>query len=180
MSNYRGWIGVDFDGTISKYDGWKGSTHTGEPIELMAERVRKWIAEGREVRIFTARISPLDGCFRAGDGKQFPFPKTAREKEAVEAAIAIMEWTKKHFGAYLPVTNVKDYEMHQLWDDRAIQVITNTGEQVTPNTNITEPEWGTSESDPNGPWKNRSISLSERLEIADLVIANYEKKFGRI
>ena len=27
------WLGVDFDGTLAKYDGWQGHTHLGEPIE---------------------------------------------------------------------------------------------------------------------------------------------------
>ncbi len=31
MSN-SGWIGVDFDGTLATYDGWKGPSVLGEPI----------------------------------------------------------------------------------------------------------------------------------------------------
>jgi hypothetical protein len=28
-----GWIGVDLDGTLAHYDGWKGIDHIGEPIK---------------------------------------------------------------------------------------------------------------------------------------------------
>ena len=49
-----GWIGVDLDGTLAKYGIWDGSI--GEPIPLMVERVKIWIALGVEVKIFTARV----------------------------------------------------------------------------------------------------------------------------
>lgn len=32
----------------------------GDPIPAMLERVKQWIAEGRDVRIFTARASNLE------------------------------------------------------------------------------------------------------------------------
>ena len=35
-----GWIGVDLDGTLAEYHGWKGSEHIGPPIPLMVERVK--------------------------------------------------------------------------------------------------------------------------------------------
>ena len=27
-----GWIGVDLDGTLARYDGWRGIDHIGEPM----------------------------------------------------------------------------------------------------------------------------------------------------
>jgi len=27
----KGWVGVDLDGTLAHYDGWKGADHIGEP-----------------------------------------------------------------------------------------------------------------------------------------------------
>ena len=37
----RGWIGVDFDGTLADYArGWRGPHHAGPPITLMVERVK--------------------------------------------------------------------------------------------------------------------------------------------
>ncbi len=107
----NGWIGVDLDGTLAEYNGWVSELHIGEPIPAMAERVRTWISEGREVRIFTARV-----------GKQ------GRSESTIdEIRTAIQNWTEKHLGVRLAVTNEKDYGMVELWDDRAIRVIANTG-----------------------------------------------------
>jgi hypothetical protein len=106
-----GWKGVDLDGTIAEYNrgdyakfGWN---YIGPPIEKMVTRVKKWLAEGTEVRIMTARV--------CGD---FADPEVKK---------AIQDWCLKHIGTILPVTNKKDYDMIELWDDRAIQIISNTG-----------------------------------------------------
>ena len=50
----NGWIAVDFDGTLAQYDG---TLKLGKPIPAMCERVKNWVAEGYEVRIFTARVA---------------------------------------------------------------------------------------------------------------------------
>ena len=42
----KGWIGVDLDGTLARYEGWAGSHDMGEPIAAMVDRVRAWRAEG--------------------------------------------------------------------------------------------------------------------------------------
>ena len=55
----RGWIGVDLDGTLAEYHGWNGSI--GKPIAPMVDRVKRWLAEGVEVRIMTARVSNRGG-----------------------------------------------------------------------------------------------------------------------
>ena len=34
-----GTIAVDLDGTLARYDGWKGIDHIGDPIPLMVSRV---------------------------------------------------------------------------------------------------------------------------------------------
>lgn len=101
-----GWIGVDLDGTLAHYDGWKGPEHIGSPIILMADKVRKWLQEGQEVRIFTAR---------AGDNPTVSIP-------------FIETWCQIHLGQVLPVTNIKDFGMIELYDDRAFRVGFNTGE----------------------------------------------------
>ena len=106
MSNH-GWIGVDLDGTLAYYDGWNGG-RIGAPIKPMVQRVLAWIAQGRTVKIFTARVS---------DGKE-------------ETIKNIENWCVKHIGFKLEVTNVKDFMMVELWDDRAVQVVSNTGIDV--------------------------------------------------
>jgi hypothetical protein len=101
----RGWIGVDLDGTLALYDGFKGPEIVGDPVPKMMERVRAWLAEGREVRIFTARVA-------GGD-------EYSRE--------VIQNWCEAHGLPRLAVTNEKDYGMVELWDDRAVQIVPNTG-----------------------------------------------------
>lgn len=109
------WIGVDLDGTLAHYDGWVDELHIGEPIPRMAERVTEWLSEGRMVKIFTARVSVNQG----------------RATHTVEGIINnIQDWTEKHFGQRLEVTCSKDFGMTELWDDRAVQVIPNTGRRV--------------------------------------------------
>lgn len=104
---HSGWIGVDLDGTLALHDKWQGVQHIGEPIPAMVERVRGWLAEGREVRILTARVS--------------------HPEDADAARGHVEEWCIRHLGQRLPVTCIKDWEMHVLYDDRAIQVEKNTG-----------------------------------------------------
>ena len=113
----NGWIGVDLDGTLAEYDGWRGENHIGKPVPLMVERVKQWISEGKDVRIFTARAyNPQE------IGLIHVEPMTKRE------AIKIIEdWCKEHIGVVLPIVCTKDYGMVELWDDRCVQVIPNTG-----------------------------------------------------
>ena len=114
----NGWIGVDLDGTLAEYNGWVSPTHIGKPVPKMLERVKQWLAEGRTVKILTARVSH--------DGTPF------REMEASAAFDAITTWLHEHVGYQynIPITNQKDYAMVELWDDRCVQVIPNTGERV--------------------------------------------------
>ena len=100
-----GWIGVDLDGTLAHYTGWLGPEHIGEPIIPMLARVNNWLALGKEVRIFTARAS---------DPSQIP---------------AVKKWLA-NLGLDLQVTNVKDFAMIELWDDRCVQVELNTGKRI--------------------------------------------------
>lgn len=109
----NGWIGVDLDGTLAEYNGWNGPESIGAPVPAMADRVRQWLADGRDVRIFTARVSHDE----TGD----------RVVDALRARRAISDWCAEHLGRVLTVTNVKDYDMTELWDDRAVQVVKNTG-----------------------------------------------------
>ena len=109
MSNTP-WVGVDLDGTLaiypSRFDG------IGPPIIPMQTRVLRWLVKGVDVRIFTAR---------ANKAKNNNYDYDMAEIKA---------WCVKHLGQELPVTCEKDFMMVQLWDDRAIQVIPNTGRRV--------------------------------------------------
>ncbi|MHA1832942.1 MAG: hypothetical protein ACTSV7_03045 [Candidatus Baldrarchaeia archaeon] len=103
----KGWRGVDLDGTLAHYDGWNNG-EIGKPIPKMLERIKKWIEDGQEVRIVTARVADGDAT-----------------------AIDQVEDYLENIGiGGLEVTATKDFEMIELWDDRCVQVIPNTGERV--------------------------------------------------
>jgi len=100
------WIGVDLDGTLAKYDRWRGPEHIGEPVSIMVLRVKNWLKAGRDVRIFTARIVG---------------PNAYIAKRVIE------RWCKRYIGVILPITNRKDQNMEILFDDKAVHVGLNTG-----------------------------------------------------
>ena len=120
----EGWIGVDLDGTLAYYDQWRGPEHIGEPVPAMLERVQRWLAEGKDVRIFTARVERATVALSMTGPDSDP----AQNFSAVEACIRL--WCEKHIGRPLPITCCKDYGMIELWDDRCIQVIPNTGRTI--------------------------------------------------
>jgi len=100
------WIGVDLDGTLAEWHGWHPDKKIGEPIPAMMERMYKWLhTPGVTVKIFTARVAM---------NAELEIPR-------------IQEWLAKHGLPELEITNVKDMFMVEMWDDRAIQVIPNTG-----------------------------------------------------
>lgn len=104
----KGWIGVDLDGTLAEYHGWVQPDHIGAPIPKMVERVKQWHAKGITVKIMTARVSVAH---------QLPV-----------VVPAIKAWVKEHVGIDdIPITCKKDLGMVELWDDRAVQVVPNTG-----------------------------------------------------
>ena len=120
MTTGAGWIGVDLDGTLAVYTEWKGPAEIGEPVPAMLERVQRWLAEGRDVRIMTARVY--------SDGTP------DRNVEARFARHAIAAWCNKHIGRVLQITCTKDYSMIELWDDRAVTVEANTGKPLAPSS----------------------------------------------
>ena len=52
---------------------------------------------------------------------------TARGEDSYPA---IRAWCLRHLHRELPVTNVKDRGFVEIWDDRAVQVIPNTGRRA--------------------------------------------------
>jgi hypothetical protein len=103
MHKETAWIGIDLDGTLAFYDGWKGPEHIGEPIVPMLDHVKLLVSCGARVKIFTARA-----C-------------------VPEQVPPIETWLKKHGIGGLEITNLKDFKMVQLYDDRCVQMRSNTG-----------------------------------------------------
>ena len=100
------WHGVDLDCTLAEHDASHGVGEIGTPIPLMVARVRRWLADGERVKIFTARVADDP------DGEQ-------RRK--------IEDWSLNVFGRFLPITCEKDQYMIDIWDDKAHGVVPNTG-----------------------------------------------------
>ena len=117
------WYGVDLDGTLAEWsEEFPGMSllEIGDPIPAMQRRVKRWIKEGRIVKIFTARMAdPETGAPRCG-------------YDAADVAKVIGEWTKLHLGKWLDTTCCKDHFMVELWDDRCVQVAFNFGIPVAP------------------------------------------------
>lgn len=107
----RGWIAFDLDGTLAHYDGWVGIDHIGEPVPAMVSLLHDWRVKGYEVRVFTARV-----C------------RTGLERKWAKRAI--QDWCRTHLGFVPKITNVKDFGMIRLYDDRCIQVEENTGRLI--------------------------------------------------
>lgn len=123
-----GWIAVDLDGTLA---GW-GDAHgtdiltIGPPIPRMVEKVKRWLADGQDVRIFTARVGPAseDECAAVMGGPCDPQAWTDFQRRL------IADWCHEHLGRTLPVTATKDFKMIALYDDRCVQIVTNQGREV--------------------------------------------------
>ena len=94
---------VDLDGTLAEYGGWVGPEHIGEPVPDMLFRVRKWLANGDTVKIFTARAT------------------------VPELIPPIHAWCERHLGVRLEVTASKDFSTTWIYDDRAVRVRPNLG-----------------------------------------------------
>ena len=108
-SKEKGWIGVDLDGTLAFHDAGSPMIKIGDPVPLMLKRVQAMIKQGHRVKIFTAR---------------------AQDSEQI---LLIRKWLLKNGLPSLEITNIKDYNMIKLFDDRAVQVEPNTGKLILPD-----------------------------------------------
>lgn len=108
------WIGIDLDGTLAEYHGFEGLDVIGKPIQKMVDYVKVLLEKGEKVKIFTARIADHPECVGH-----------------------IQQWLQDVGLPILEVTNIKDPGMTTLIDDRARQVVENTGEFVDSLPSIT-------------------------------------------
>jgi len=115
MTN-RGHVCFDLDGTLAEYDPetWD-HMKVGKPVAAMVLLAKRYMQQGVEVRIFTARAH-----------------KNPRETDAdYQRRLApIREWCIKVFGQELLIVSYKTFETIAIFDDRAYRVVENTGEIV--------------------------------------------------
>ena len=136
----KGWYGFDLDGTLAKYDGWKGIDHIGEPVEPMVDLIRKMHDEGKVVKILTARVAPRSNI----EIRPNPYPTDQAVYDAVgrdnedrysdiyqapkwTAREFVSDWCLRNLGFLPEITHEKDHLMLELYDDRVKQVVPNEG-----------------------------------------------------
>lgn len=115
----HGWYGFDLDGCLAKDVGANIMT-IGEPIPAMVERLKWHLSQGHNCKIFTARVA-MTGAYSS---------VSMRFDDAsfvMEQIYMIHNWCVEHIGHILPVTAVKDFACIGIYDDRARQVVPNTG-----------------------------------------------------
>lgn len=118
-----GWIGVDLDGTLAEYHGWKGDNQIGAPVPAMVARVKAWLAKGQAVKIFTARVA-MSGAYSPESHRKDDDEFSNNQRRIIQ------DWCELHIGQRLEVTAIKDFECIELWDDRCVQVVLNTGKSI--------------------------------------------------
>lgn len=152
----KGWYGFDLDGTLAKYDGWKGIDHIGEPVKPMVELMKRMHDEGKVVKIMTARAAPcpvpetaqtrypLYAGDEIGDVPEYAARWMHKMKadghvsDQVEACAFyskkewaardfIADWCLEHLGFLPEIVYQKDHLMLELYDDRVKQVVPNEG-----------------------------------------------------
>jgi len=112
-------IATDFDRTLSQYEGSKDFRPYGPfgpPIPAMYFRVKQWIDNGDRVIIFTARLSQHSEII---------------DYDTAKVASAIQDWCESYGLPRLEVTNQKLREFDELWDDKAVSVMENSGLAVS-------------------------------------------------
>ena len=108
------YIASDLDGTLAVIESGKfDPTEIGKPVMPMVRLLQDYLKKGFDVKIFTARY--------------------ADEKNREAVVKAIEDWTEKHIGKRLEVTNTKDEQMLKLYDDKAVSVRRNTGDALDAN-----------------------------------------------
>ena len=125
MPRTRKHILVDFDGTLATSPP-RGHDpgFTGEPVWPIVLRVRRWLAQGRQIKIISARASQVSDTYPAED----------RES----AIAAVRAWTLEHLGEELDVVNEKTHDTYCLLDNIAVSVEEDTGKTCDLNGSMPE------------------------------------------
>jgi hypothetical protein len=102
------WVGFDLDGTLAEMNAWVDIYHIGPVIPRMLSIVKWFLNNGYTIKIFTARVS-----------------------NGPEAIPPIRDWLEANgLPRDLEITNVKDFDCVEIWDDRVIAIESNTGNRL--------------------------------------------------
>ena len=136
----KGWYGFDLDGTLAVYDKWEGINHIGEPVKHMVDLIKIMHAEGKVVKILTARVAPREDI----EIRPNPYPTDQAVYDAIgrdneeryrdiyqapkwTARDFVSDWCLRNLGFLPEITHGKDHLMLELYDDRVKQVVPNKG-----------------------------------------------------
>lgn len=103
-------IALDLDRTLAKCTG--DYTKVGEIIPSMVFKIKKWLARGYKITIFTARVSTNDWH---------------TESIANEQKKMIFDWMVANGLPAMDITSDKHPSFTHIIDDRAFHVIPNSG-----------------------------------------------------
>lgn len=107
MSEGRTVISCDLDGTLAQEVAHE-PYEIGPPVPAMLARVHDWVDAGEEVWILTSRL-------------------TAPHISPDLMVETIQDWLEEHGLPRLHVTSEKSWRIREIWDDRAVAVVPNTG-----------------------------------------------------
>lgn len=118
MGKNKEWFGFDLDGTLAEYEQgeWKGYKVIGKPIVKMCEVAKRLHAEGKTVKIITARVAEAS--------------LSAKEATLEQIKEVIGEWCEKNLGFRPEIVAEKDHHLNQFYDDRCFEVVRNEGVMV--------------------------------------------------
>lgn len=108
------WIGVDFDGTLAEHPKGEFKEKDLKPIGPMVSRVKRWLKDGKDVHILTARASR----------------ESFSKKKVKKQTKIIQKWCKRYLGRKLPVTAEKNQALAAIYDNIAYHVVKDTGRVV--------------------------------------------------
>ena len=122
-----GWIGIDLDGVL--VEEGDHLPDLGPPIAAGISLVRRLRADGWDVRIFTARIA-TDPDNPAWIAAAASYGFHTAGAWVADQETRIHDFCLQHWGVELPITATKDWRMVLCYDDRAVQMVPNTGESL--------------------------------------------------
>jgi hypothetical protein len=129
-----GWYGFALDGTLAKYDGWRGISVIGEPVAPIVSILKSLVKAGLKVKIVTDRVDPCKGAERLPNPYtvnhlciQSPSDMPWALENAWTAREFVAEWCWRNLGFVPEITHKRDGLMLNLFDSNVTQVEPNTG-----------------------------------------------------